>query len=225
MITYKDIKDVEMLFQCLPEVRLRRVFTYRESLSLAEQILDRKFKTERAAIFALYNHFNNPEQPKECNCPPANGTRWMVSPVLVHYNQAGEQFPYLPVIKEAVSEVMAACGVILEFTNNEREAHIVISNGEIDGRNGTFGQAYVPVSGDDMAACGRMCGDILIDESEAWSKPFFKTVFLHELLHALGIPHNTDRRSIMYSRYLGPRSLHAMDKAQLLRRYPRRQLT
>jgi len=225
MIKYKDIEHIETVFQCLPEVRLRRVFTYAESIDLAKQLVGQTYKTEREAIAALFKYFNEPENPKECNCPPANGTRWMVSPVLVHYVPQGEQFSYLPLIQEALSEVMAVCGVVLSMTDDITEAHIVISNGEIDGRNGTLGQAYVPVSGDDMAACGRMCGDILIDESENWSRSYFKTVFLHELLHALGIPHNTDRRSIMYSKYQGPRNLHRIDIASLLKRYPRRNFT
>lgn len=222
MITYKDIKDVELAFQALPEARLRRMFSYRESLELAKQILETNYRTERQAITALYNYFNDPEDPKECNCSPANGTRWMVSPVLIHYNAVGEQFPYLPLIKEAMAEVMAACGVVLVLTSDASKAHIEITNEVLDGLGGTLGQAYVPVSGDDMAACGRMCGNILIDIAERWTRSYFRTVFLHELLHALGIPHNPDRRSLMYPSYLGPKGLHELDKTELLRRYPRR---
>jgi hypothetical protein len=223
MIPYKDIKDVPTLFECLSAVRIRKLFTWRESVELAEQILGRKFRTETEAINALHQHYNQPEEPKECHCEPANGTRWMVSPVLIHYNPQGQQFDYESIIRQVASEVMRECDIKFVFTDSERDAHIVISNGIIDGANGTLGQAYVPVSGDDMAACGPMCGDILIDEDEDWNIPFFKTVFTHELLHAIGVPHSTDRRSIMYFQYQGPRDLHPLDIAELLRRYPRRE--
>ena len=222
MKQYKDIDDVENLFQMLTPERLRRVFLWKESLELGSEILGQDFRSEKDAIEAIHDFYNQPEGPKECNCPPANGTRWMVSPVLIHYASAGEQFSYLPLIREAVADVMAVCGITIEFTSNPNDAHIRVSNGQLDGRGGTLGQAYLPVSGDDMAACGPMCGDILIDTAENWTRAFFKTVFLHELLHALGLSHNTDRRSIMYFQYQGPRKLHAIDIAELLRRYPRR---
>lgn len=225
MNKYKDVDDLESLFQMLTPERLRRVFLWRESLELGSEILGENFRSEREAIDALHTYYNQPEEPKECNCPPANGTRWMVSPVLIHYVAAGEQFSYLPLIQQAVNEVMTACGISIEFTRDVNAAHIVIRNDALDGRGGTLGQAYLPVSGDDMAACGPMCGDITIDTAENWTTTYFKTVFLHELLHALGISHNTDRRSIMYFQYQGPRGLHAIDIAELVRRYPRRTFT
>lgn len=222
MKQFKDIDDIESLFQMLSPERLRRAFLWRESLELATEVLGQTFRSEREAIEALHTFYNEPEEPKECNCPPANGTRWTVSPVLLHYTPAGEQFPYLPIITEVVREIEAVCGIDMQFTASAASAHIEISNGPLDGEGGTLGQAYVPVSGDAMEACGRMCGNIKIDTAEEWTRAFFKTVFMHELLHALGIPHNTDRRSIMYFQYLGPRGLHPIDIAELVRRYPLR---
>lgn len=149
----------------------------------------------------------------------------MVSPVKVHYAQAGQQFNYLSIIQQVVAEVMSHCGVVLEFVARAEDSHIAISNGALDGLGGTLGQAYVPRSGDDMAACGPMCGDITIDTAERWTVAYFRTVFMHELLHALGVPHNTDRRSIMYFQYIGPRGLHELDIQELVTRHPLRVFT
>lgn len=220
MITYKDVPDVEQLFKLLEPLRIRRMFWRSESLELAEQVLGRIFRTEKQAIDALHAHFNSADKERECNCPPANGRRWMVSPVKWYYDSADQQFDYLSIIRAEIARVQNVCGIVFEQVNSIEDAHIGISNEFLDGRGGTLGIAYQPVSGDDMAACGPMCGNIIIDTAERWTTSFFRTVFLHELLHAVGMPHNTDRRSIMYSRYQGPRTLHQIDIDQLIRRYP-----
>lgn len=231
--SFEDIKDVRQFFQSMSEERIRRALSShrREARRIASAVLDRGFRNERDAVDALFNHFNpvivtadpdNTEPPRECNCPPANGRRWMVSPVKWYYNANKQQFNYLPFILQAINTLQSVCGIRFErVMSADEEHHIGISNEFLDGEGGTLGIAYVPVSGDDMAACGPMCGNIKIDTAENWTNGFFRTVFLHELLHAVGLPHSRDRRSIMYHLYLGIRGLHQIDIDELLRRYPR----
>ena len=220
MIAYKDIADVEFIFKNLTHHRLRKLLNWSEAQDISDMVVGRRFRTEGAAIQAVLDHYLTDEVP-ECNCPPANGRRWHISPVKYYYDNTGEQFNYLSIIFEIFSEIMAVCGINVQRVLSREEANIVIDNGFIDGEGGTLGVTYVPASGEDMAACGPMCGNIRIDIEGNFTRPYLKTVMTHEILHALGIAHNADRRSIMYFQYLGPRGLHQIDIDDLLRRYPR----
>jgi len=222
--TYKDIESVKDLFTNYSERRIRLMLTWREPREIARLALNKTIYRETEAIAELKEYFQNegiPESdPPECNCPPANGLRWQTTPVTWAYNPYRQDLPSSArLIRENWAEIEAVCGFRAQETG-ESTANIVITNQPLDGRGGTLGQAYQPASGDRMSACGPMCGNIMIDTAEIWTEDFFQTVMLHEQLHAIGLPHSRDRRSIMYPSYQGPRKLHDVDVAELLRRYP-----
>lgn len=93
-------------------------------------------------------------------------------------------------------------------------ARIVAGIAKIDGPNGVLAQSYLP------------CGNTRqtpqeYDTAEAWSNEWFcRIVVLHELGHALGIPHAPGKGSIM-SPYYDPalKSLQAWDVAEIVKRY------
>jgi hypothetical protein len=227
-IAYKDIKSVANLFQNYSVERISRMLNFPEARELARELLNKHYRFETEAVQALKEYYQgdtpDPEMPV-CDCPLANGLRWQSSPVTWSYNAFKQPVAgSARIIRGVVRDIESVCGIQFE-QNSEANANIVIRNGKIDGPGSTLGQAYQPASGDRMSACGQMCGDILIDEDEFWSEEMFRTIFMHEMLHAVGLRHNNDPRSIMFPRYLGPRSLHELDIKELLKRYPLETIT
>ena len=220
---YKDIPSVEELFTNLSEIRIRRALAYREAQEIAKLALNRTIWYERDAVKAVTKYFRASDPatpPPECVCPPANGLRWQEQPVSWSYAAYQQDLPQTAqLIRANWREIEAVCSFRSKETS-EANCQICISNGTLDGRGGTLGVAYQPVSGDRMAACGPMCGNIVIDKDEIWTAEYLKTVLLHEQLHAIGLPHSSTQNSIMYSRYLGPRGLDTETIAELKKRYP-----
>lgn len=220
---YKDIESVETLFTTLSEIRIRRALTYREASEIAKLALNRTIRYERDAVKEVTKYFHSQDPatpPAQCNCEPANGLRWQELPVTWSYSSFQQDLPNTAsLIRQNWKEIEAVCSFRAKETA-QAACQICISNDTLDGRGGTLGVAYQPVSGDRMAACGPMCGNIIIDKDEIWTTDYLKTVLLHEQLHAIGLPHSRNQNSVMYSRYLGPRGLDAETIAELQRRYP-----
>lgn len=220
---FEDLESVEHLFQ-LPEIYIRRALTWPQAQQIARLALGVNIRYEADAVKAVKEYFETeeipPTEPPTCNCPPANGTRWHELPVTWSYDSRNQVIPTAHLIRQCVAEIEAVCGIKFREGNGSN-CNICITNEAIDGQGGTVGITYVPASGDRMSACGPMCGNIVIDHAERFTSAYLKTVMMHELLHAVGIPHNiTDRSSIMFPQYLGPRGLGDWDIAELLRRYP-----
>lgn len=221
--SYKDIDSVEQVFTTLSEERIRRLLTYREAPDIAKIALNRTIRYEGEAVKELVKYFHAPEEmPAEpqCNCPPANGLRWQTSPVTWAYSAYQQDLPTTArMIRDNWKEIQAVCSIQVQETA-QADCNICITNESLDGRGGTLGVAYQPATGDRMAACGEMCGNIIIDKDEIWTQDYLKTVLLHEMLHAIGLPHSSNRDSIMYARYLGPRGLDPETIEELKKRYP-----
>lgn len=224
---YKDIKSVEKLFTCFEPARIKRALGYREAREIARLALNKTFSRvrEAEAIAAVYDYFNSPEpetKPPECICPAASGTRWHDQPVTWAYSAYNQDIPNTAgLIRANWLEIQRHCNLEVIETA-EANCNICITNEALDGRGGTLGIAYIPASGDRMSACGPMCGNIIIDKDEIWTPDFLQTVLLHEMIHAVGIPHNvTDRSSVMYPAYQGPRlTLDQWTINELKKRYP-----
>ena len=226
---YGDIESVQDLFVNYTERRIRYMLRYREPREIARLALNKTFRWESEAITALKEYFEDEEvaapTPPTCDCPPANGLRWDTMPVRWAYNPHRQDLPNsVHLIRENWKAIEEVCG-FKAFETAEANANIVITNEPLDGRGGTLGQAYQPSSGQRMAACGPMCGNIIIDSGEIWTRDFYQTVMLHEQLHAIGLPHSKDRESVMYPSYDGPKTLSSGDIAELLRRYPLNPIT
>jgi predicted Zn-dependent protease len=88
-----------------------------------------------------------------------------------------------------------------------------------DGPGGKVAQTYYPYSGGAVW----YDGDIVLDESENWVTgtptqgfPYqvhLGTTVLHEMGHALGLPHSSVRSSVMWPVYVGVRGLAPSDVA------------
>lgn len=223
---FEDLPSVETLFS-LPEDYIRRALRYPQAQQIARLALNRSYRYEKDAVAAVKKYFDTPEAeptpPPTCNCPPARDLRWRNFPVTWSYSAFRQVIPAAHLIRQNWEEIRAVCGLTVKETA-EADCNICITNAPLDGRGGTLGIAYMPASGTRMSSCGRQCGNIIIDNAEFFTEGYLKTVLMHEMLHALGIPHLDDRSSIMYPQYLGVRGLGDLDILELQKRYPNLEL-
>jgi hypothetical protein len=99
--------------------------------------------------------------------------------------------------------------------HDERFGDIRIGGYTIDGRGGSLAHGYFPSSSGATAP-----GDIHFDTAESWSiggATDLFTAFLHEVGHALGLPHIASPGSVMSPSYNGSRSGLAADDVGAIR--------
>lgn len=220
-ITYKDIKSVASLFDNMDESRVRRALLYRESLAIGSLVLGKQFTSERTAVSALAEHYG---EEIVCNCPAPRDRRWHKvdkgEPVSWSYDDTNSAVPGFArdYIRTVTARIEAVCAIkFLECDDRNCDIHIAWD--ELP--NNVLGSTIVPATGDRMAACGPLCGDIMMSTTKDWTSiARFLTVLTHEFKHALGVPHSPYRSSIMWPSYLGPREMDINDIRSLLDRYP-----
>lgn len=123
-------------------------------------------------------------------------------------------------VQSALESWEAVCGVRFQMVTDVAQANIVIQGGRIDGAGGTLGYAYFP--------CGASRTDsrlILIDTDENWpSVEYLLGTLVHEVGHAIGLPHDSNPASIMFwqMRLNGPYRPTPVDEPAIQLRYPQR---
>lgn len=193
---------------------------------LAEQLGLPPARSERQLVREIHEYIASGayDKPPKCDCELPDGLRWLEGKATYAYDPKGQpdnlDFDPQEQIRKAAKAWMDVCGI--ELTEVPiTQAQIVITWADLDGRGKTLGQAYMPASGEDMSACGGPCGDIMIDWSEPWVELFFYAVFLHELGHAIGIPHapTSDGSNVLEAYYTGRTDLGPWDIEQAVLRY------
>lgn len=128
-------------------------------------------------------------------------------------------------VANAVSPVFhhisSVCDLRFTLTTNPTEAHIVSEFGHIDGPYGTLAWSQLPCGGIRQVKQLYDTGeDFVLASNPPQNKVGFPLVWLHEILHALGVPHLSGGLAVMNPTYNPALSvLQPLDKAELVYRY------
>ena len=111
----------------------------------------------------------------------------------------------------------AVCHLSLHLAPSADQANILSQSGRIDGSMGVLGQSYLP--------CGNISSQTqlaqLFDNGESWTENFLLRVALHEIGHALGLPHAPQGSGSVMEPFLTALTKpQAWDIAQMQARYP-----
>ena len=227
-----ELERVVGLFRLGTWQELQRLCYRFDAYKLARELGVKPNRSERVLVQDIKKYIDEDYgKPPSCDCVlPTHpkfdpvGLRWLSGKATYYFDSSVApeyDFDIDQLIDGAALQWMSVCGIELTRVSNKRDADIVITFADIDGRGRTLGMAYLPVSGNDMAACGGPCGDIIIDKAETWNARFFYAVFLHELGHAIGISHITTTKNInvLEPSYTGRVSFGEYDSKEAVKRY------
>lgn len=122
-------------------------------------------------------------------------------------------------IEELFGQWAAVCGVQFKKLRRGRgDIHFQFS--DLDGD--ALGAAYQSETSR-MEDGGMLAGDIFIDYTRQWEKWILNLTILHEIGHAIGMPHSPEVADVMYFRpgAAGKRRLSANDIKLVLNKYPK----
>lgn len=120
----------------------------------------------------------------------------------------------LRVYQQACDSWNAVCGLRLTYTMDFDVANIYSRSGKIDGAGGTLAWSYLPCG---ATRTSRM--EQLYDDREKWSVALLLNTVMHEIGHAIGLPHGP-KNSVMYAyANAGVITLQTWDKDEAVARY------
>lgn len=235
-LPFKYVPDLRTLFQQTEEdAPLARFFLYPDTQEIARLVgmrLPRQYVREDIMIREIRRRLAMDEVPmRPCCGATFAGRRWVAvnegRPIKYSMNAASMISAYQnapAIIQREMMHLQLEYGIEFVATKPDEVPDLVIEAENVDGRFGTLGfAAYfegpddnLDVGGDEFVSVRLVC-----DSSELWDEGFFRTVFAHELLHAVGLDHSPPGLDdIMGARYAGARTEYgAWSHEQLIQRY------
>lgn len=235
-LPYKYVKDLRSLFaQTEEDTPLARFFLYTETQDIARMVgmrLPRQYVREDQMIAEIRRRLLMPQLPMRPCCGRVfEGRRWVAvnegRPIKYAMNSAAliNAFPDAPgIIQREMAHLTLEYGIEFVLAKPDEVPDLTIDAENVDGRNGTLGfAAYFEGPDDNLDVGGEefVSVRLVCDSSELWDAGYFRTVFAHELLHAVGLDHSPPRfDDIMGARYSGVRTEYGMwSHEQLIERY------
>lgn len=218
IISFAGVDDVAQLFENVKEDKpLARMFLYAQTQDLARVVGAKisPYSREMALIGAIRETFENDTVViPECNCAGlGEGRRWVGADSLrpVRYSIGSSIARLFDGAENYAHEAFAFVSALaprlqLEPVTGNQVANISVEASAYDGAGGTLGVTSFYSSNDDdldVFSSTRPAVNILCDTSELWTPNYFRTVFRHEVLHAVGLGHAPTRDDLMYWLYLG----------------------
>lgn len=166
----------------------------------------------------------------QCFCNfGATGLHWKSRPVMYWINK--ESFREYSngvarIVRKCFDTWSAASSLVALEVTKHTDANIRMSMGQLDGGGNKLGIAYFPSSSDYPAfeqyqrIEPPFAGDIIIDEKDMHDITILSTVLLHEIGHAIGLPHSKSKKDVMYRKYTGEKVLSNNDIKAVRASYP-----
>lgn len=231
------VEDVDGLFKSVSsDALIAKMLPYSKVIELARSVgvsIPKKRLYEIDLVARIRKGLIAGTQPRPCSGCVLSGRRWhklntgqplllrLDRPSLAEAYQDAEEVIYdaINLIQTHYPQVSIRETLVGEFPD------VHVGAEAIDGRFGTLGFAttYLTEGSDDLDVGGDrwISATLTADSAEYWTYGFFFTVFLHELLHILGLDHAPDEfDDIMRATYAGDRrTLGPWTDAEMLRRH------
>lgn len=222
-IAFGGVNNVAQLFANIPsDAQIKKLFRYSQTTDLA-RVVGAEYKSrsrEEIIIGAIRERFESGDiVVAECKCEGlGEGRRWVgaddLIPVRYRISPSVEQLfkgaeGYAHEAMQFVSSMTPRLALVP--AKSDEIANIAIAAGPYDGEGSTLGITSYYVGNDDdldVFNSRQTAVNILIDTAENWTADYFRTVFRHEVFHAVGLDHADIQNDLMYAYYLGVRLGH-----------------
>ena len=219
-LSYGPVADVRQLFDNVSsDAMLARTLLYSQTQDIArivglENLRRAKYEREIITIGRIREALQAEVVPPKCDCPAiGEGLRWHMSDRQepVPYAIDSSVFGLFEGVENYIHEsfaFVAGHGRRLEFSQASaaNPARIKVSARPYDGQGRTLGVTVYYRTEDldlDVFGARRPSVEIVIDSDEFWTANYFRTVFRHEVVHAVGVGHSPVAGDLQYEFYTG----------------------